>query len=122
MLARALRKPTSQSSAFDTPAERRGRLKADRPGEFHYEEMNDYVALAGSLLRKSHMKYSNVAKATGMCSATASNLAAGRTHYPRFTTIANVLGALGYETVIRAGPTPQQRFIAALEKQEKKAS
>jgi DNA-binding Xre family transcriptional regulator len=88
---------------MDTPAEERGKLASDRVGEFHYEDTSDYVSLAASLLRKSHMKYSHVATATGMSGSTASNLASGKTRYPRFSTIANILGALGYETVIRSG-------------------
>lgn len=88
---------------IETPAEERGRLASDRVGEYHYEEMTDYVKLTASLLRQSHMKYSNVAKATGMSGSTASNLASGKTRYPRFSTIAGILGAMGYETVIRAG-------------------
>jgi transcriptional regulator with XRE-family HTH domain len=38
-----------------------------------------------------------------MSPSTVSNLASGKTHYPRFSTITGILGALGYETVIRAG-------------------
>jgi hypothetical protein len=38
-----------------------------------------------------------------MSPSTASNLAGGKTRYPRFSTIAGTLGALGYETVIRSG-------------------
>lgn len=88
---------------IESPAAERGRLRADRAGEYHYDEMGDYVSLTASLLRQSRMKYSHVAKATGMSGTTASNLASGKTHYPRFSTIAGILGALGYETVIRSG-------------------
>jgi len=88
---------------IETPAEERGRLASDRVGEYHYDELGDYVSLTASLLRQSHMKYNHVAKATGMSGTTASNLASGKTRYPRFTTIAGILGAMGYETVIRAG-------------------
>jgi DNA-binding Xre family transcriptional regulator len=88
---------------IETPAEERGKLNSDRPGEYHYEEMADYVSLTASLLRRSHMKYNHIAKATGMSGSTASNLASGKTRFPRFSTIAGILGAMGYETVIRAG-------------------
>lgn len=88
---------------IQSAAARRGLLRSDRPGEFHFDDTLDYVAFTAGLLRKSHMKYSHVAKGGGMSPSTASNLASGKTRYPRFSTITGVLGALGYETVIRGG-------------------
>jgi hypothetical protein len=88
---------------IDTPAAERGRLKSDVPGEFHFEDTHDYVSFVAGALRRSTMKYSNVAKGGSMSSSTVSNLASGKTHYPRFSTITGILGALGYETVIRGG-------------------
>lgn len=81
----------------------RGRDASDRAGEFHFGDTSDYVKFTAGLLRQSSLKYSAVANAGGMSPTTASNLANGKTHYPRFSTMTGILGALGYETVIRAG-------------------
>lgn len=94
---------------IDTPAAQRGRDQSDKAGEFHFGDTSDYVSFTAGLLRQSHMKYSHVANAGGMSPTTASNLAGGKTHYPRFSTIAGILGALGYETVIRAGAAPRAK-------------
>lgn len=93
----------SQRPVIENPAAERGRLKSDRIGEFHFEDTHDYVSFVAGALRRSTMKYSNVAKGGSMSSTTVSNLASGKTHYPRFSTITGILGALGYETVIRSG-------------------
>ena len=90
-------------STFESPAAQRGRAASDTPGEFHFEDTLDYVTFVAGLLRKSNMKYAHVAKGGSMSPTTVSNLASGKTHYPRFSTIAGSLGAMGYETVIRAG-------------------
>lgn len=87
----------------DTPAADRARAASDKAGEFHFSETGDYVSFVAGRLRQSHMKYSNVAEGGGMSGSTVSNMASGKTRYPRFSTIAGILGALGYETVIRAG-------------------
>jgi len=87
----------------DNPASERGRLAADKPGEFHFDSTLDYINFVAGAVRRSHMKYTNVAKGGGMSPTTVSNLASGKTHYPRFSTITGILGALGYETVIRGG-------------------
>ena len=81
----------------------RGRLQAEKPGEFQFNDTIDYVNFVAGKLRQSKMKYSNVAKGGGMSGSTVSNMASGKTHYPRFSTISGILGALGYETVIRSG-------------------
>src|SRR5258705_9326076 len=88
---------------IESPAQERGRLRSDRAGEFHFDDTADYVSFVAGKLRQSRMKYTNVAKGGGMSSTTVSNMASGKTHYPRFSTISGILGALGYETVIRAG-------------------
>jgi len=96
-----------KKSIIESAATQRGRDQSDRPGEFHFGDTADYVSFTAGLLRKSSMKYSHVAAAASMSPSTASNLASGKTHYPRFSTIAGTLGALGYETVIRAGAAPR---------------
>lgn len=93
----------------ESAATQRGKDQSDRPGEFHFGDQTDYVKFTAGLLRQSSMKYSHIANAGGMSGSTCSNLASGKTQYPRFSTIAGVLGALGYETVIRAGPAPKTK-------------
>lgn len=93
----------SKSPIVDTPAADRARLASDKAGEFHFSETGDYVSFVAGKLRQSKLKYARVADAGGMSGSTVSNMASGKTHYPRFSTIAGILGALGYETVIRAG-------------------
>lgn len=92
------RKPVVENAAT-----MRGWAQATKPGEFQFNDQLDYVTFTAGLLRQSHMKFSAVAEVTHMSPSTASNLASGKTRYPRFTTISGVLGALGYETVIRSG-------------------
>lgn len=89
-----------------TPTEDRGRLAAENPGEFTFHDTLDYVKFVSGQLRASHMKHKDVAKGGGMCASTVSNLASGKTRYPRFGTITGSLGAIGYETVIRGSIKP----------------
>jgi hypothetical protein len=91
------------SSAFESPAATRARLNSDTPGEFHFDDTIDYVTFVAGRLRQSQMKYKHVADGGGMSGSTVSNMASGKTRFPRFGTITGILGALGYETVIRAG-------------------
>ena len=98
-----------KAPVVESAAATRGRDQSDRPGEFHFSDSIDYVSFTAGLLRQSHMKYSNVASAGNMSPSTASNLAHGKTRYPRFSTISGILGALGYETIIRGGPAAKVR-------------
>lgn len=93
----------AQRPIVEDAAVERGRLRAEKPGEFQFNDTMDYVSFVAGKLRQSKMKYTNVAKGGGMSGTTVSNLASGKTHYPRFSTITGILGALGYETVIRSG-------------------
>lgn len=93
-------------AVIEDAATQRARLAADKPGEFHFGDQYDYVTFTAKLLRQSSLKYSTVAKAGSMSPSTASNLASGKTRFPRFSTMTGILGALGYETVIRAGAAP----------------
>jgi hypothetical protein len=93
----------------ESAATQRGRDQSDRPGEFHFGDTHDYVTFTAGLLRQSTMKYSHVAKAGDMSPSTASNMASGKTRFPRFSTMTGILGALGYETVIRAGAVTPRR-------------
>lgn len=82
-------------------AETRGRDQSDQPGEFQFTDAFDYVTFTAGLLQQSGQKYSAIAKTGGMSPSTASNMANGKTRFPRFSTISGILGSLGYETVIR---------------------
>jgi hypothetical protein len=92
-----------KNRVVEDPATERARLRSGTAGEFNFESTLDYVNFVAGRLRQSHMKYTNVAKGGGMSATTVSNLASGKTHYPRFGTITGILGALGYETIIRGG-------------------
>jgi len=96
-------KSVARPRLVESAAEERGRLQAEKPGEFLFEDQYDYVTFVSARLRTSHMKYSHVAAGGGMSPSTVSNMASGKTRLPRFGTITGILGALGYETVIRAG-------------------
>jgi len=84
-------------------ATQRGRLNSDKVGEFHFSDTADYLKFTAKALQSSNLKPSKVAEAGGMASSTASNMAKGKTRYPRFSTITGILGALGFETIIRGG-------------------
>lgn len=100
---RIVREHMRNRPLIELPAAQRAKDASDQPGEYHFDDTLDYVSFVAGKLRGSKMKYTNVAKGGGMSSTTVSNLASGKTHYPRFGTITGILGALGYETVIRAG-------------------
>jgi hypothetical protein len=91
------------SLVVEDPATERARLASDRPGEFRFEDISDYVSFVSGHLRASKMKYAHVAKGGGISGSTVSNMASGKTHYPRFSTMTGILGVLGYETIIRGG-------------------
>ena len=96
--ARAMRR---RFQVVEDASTTRGRDQSDKAGEFHFGDAYDYVKFTAGLINKSGIKYSTIAKTGGMSPSTASNLASGKTHYPRFSTISGILGSLGYETVIR---------------------
>ena len=89
---------------IESAAAIRGKDASPTPGEYHFGDAFDYVKFTAGLLRDSGQKYSTVAKAGGMSPSTASNLAGGKTRFPRFGTISGILGSLGYETIIRGQP------------------
>jgi DNA-binding phage protein len=96
MLDRAMKK-----TIFETQAERRGRLAAEQAGEYVFTDVGDYVSMMASQVRRSSDKYSHIAKAGSMSGTTVSNLASGKTHYPRFSTMFGVADALGLEVTFR---------------------
>lgn len=91
---------TDPKSATEQEATRRGRLKTDQLGEFHFDDTLDAVKFVSGQVRQSSMKYKDVASGH-MSTSTVSNMASGKTHYPRFSTMAGILGALGLEVVFR---------------------
>lgn len=94
-----------QSSVFESEAARRGKLKTDTPGEFHFTSTMDVIDFVAGQLRGSQAKYKDLVKATDDIKSptTISNLASGKTHYPRFSTIFGTAGALGLEVVLTRG-------------------
>jgi hypothetical protein len=84
---------------FESEVERRGKLKSDVPGEFHFTDTTDAIAYVAGEVRSSHMKYSKLAANSGSIKSptTVSKLASGETRFPRFSTMAG----LGKEMVIK---------------------
>ena len=97
-----------QRPLIDSPAADRARLRSDKPGEFHFGDTLDYINFVSSALQQSGLKYSNVAQAGDMSATTVSKMAHRQTRFPRFGTITGILGAMGYETIIRAGPAKKE--------------
>lgn len=93
----------SRKPLIADPSEDRGRLAAERPGEFTFNDTLDYVKFVSGRLRMSSMKAKDVGVGGGICTSTVSKMKSGETRYPRFGTITGILGAIGYETVIRGG-------------------
>ena len=102
---RVVREHMRNRPLIEVPAAARAKDASDTPGEYHFDDTLDYVNFVSGKLRQSKMKFAHVAKGGGMSGTTVSNMASGQTHYPRFSTITGILGALGYETVIRGGKT-----------------
>jgi len=88
------------ASVFETQAERRGRLAAEKAGEWVFTDTADYVSMMASQVRRSKQKYSRLAQGR-MAGSTVSNLASGKTHYPRFSTMFGIADALGLEVTFR---------------------
>ena len=86
---------------FESAAERRGKLKSDTLGEYHFADTFDAINFVAGQVRTSKLKYKNLAQGAGIKSpATVSRLASGQTHYPRFSTIFGTASALGLELVL----------------------
>jgi transcriptional regulator with XRE-family HTH domain len=49
----------------------------------------------------SKLTYSAIANQANCSPATVSNIAAGETRFPRFSTVFNILAALGFDVVVR---------------------
>lgn len=93
---------------FESEAERRGKLQSDTPGEFHFTDTTDAIAYVANEVRTSSMKYSKLASESGSIKSpqTVSKLAHGETRFPRFSTMAGLISALGKEMVIKKRRMP----------------
>lgn len=96
--------------AVESAAAQRGRLRSDTPGEFHFDDTADYLSFVRSQLRQSRMKYKDVVRGADeiRSTSTVSNLASGKTQFPRFSTMTGIMGSLGLELVIRGGGGSKQ--------------
>jgi len=91
----------SRKPLIADPAEDRGRLAAERPGELKFLDTSDYIKFVSGQLRRSSMKAKDVGVGGGMCTSTVSKMKAGETRYPRFGTMFGIIATLGMEVVIR---------------------
>jgi len=92
----------------ETPAERRGRLASDEPGEMVFSSQLAYVeAMQARVRRVTHaagdakVNQKDLAKDGEMSPSTVGNMASGKTHWPRFSTMFGISAALGVEVVFR---------------------
>lgn len=92
-----------KSPLFESEAERRGKIKSDTVGEFHFEDPLDAVHFVAGQVRQSKLKYKNIAVAGSMSGSTVGNMASGKTRYPRFSTMFGLTGAMGLEVVFKRG-------------------
>lgn len=93
----------------ESPAERRGRLASDEPGEMVFTSQLAYVEAMQARVRRATVKVgdepkvrqSDIAKEGEMSPSTVGNMASGKTHYPRFSTMFGIAAALGVEVILR---------------------
>jgi hypothetical protein len=94
----------------ETPAERRGRLAAEEPGELAFSDQFSAVEAMQARLRQAtagtspdRAKQKDIAAQGEMSTSTVGNMASGKTHYPRFSTMFGLAAALGGEWIYRPG-------------------
>lgn len=93
----------------ESPAERRGRLESDEPGEMVFTSQLAYVEAMQARVRRATvrhpdapgLKQKDIAAQGEMSPSTVGNMASGKTHYPRFSTMFGIAAALGVEVVLR---------------------
>jgi hypothetical protein len=85
----------------ESPAERRGRLAADEPGEMVFTSQLAYVEAMQARVRRTQVKMKDIAAEGEMSATTVGNMASGKTHYPRFSTMFGIASALGVEVILR---------------------
>jgi hypothetical protein len=86
---------------IDNPAQRRGKLASDEPGEMVFTDQFSYVQAMQGQVRGAHTKYKDLAERGDMAGSTVSNMATGKTRLPRFSTMFGLSAALGIEVVFR---------------------
>lgn len=90
---------------MESEAERRGRLGSDEPGEMVFSSQLAYVEAMQARIRRrqynAHVKAKDIAEQAEISSSTVGNMASGKTHWPRFSTMFGIASALGVEVVLR---------------------
>jgi len=88
-------------------AERRGRLNSDEPGVLVFNSQLEYVEAmqakvrSATLGREPLVKTKDLAKTGEMSPTTVGNMASGKTHWPRFSTMFGIASAMGLEVILR---------------------
>jgi predicted XRE-type DNA-binding protein len=94
----------------ESEAERRGRMASDEPGEMVFTSQLAYVEAMQARVRKAtvntgseaqRVKQKDIASQGEMSTSTVGNMASGKTHYPRFSTMFGIAAALGVEVILR---------------------
>jgi DNA-binding Xre family transcriptional regulator len=91
----------------ESPAERRGRLASDEPGEMVFGSQFAYVEAMQARVRRvsatgpGRVNQKKLAEEGEMSPSTVSNMASGKTHWPRFSTMFGIAAALGLEVIVR---------------------
>ncbi len=81
-------------------AQAQRQARRERQEEWHLtpEEVCPFLA---HHIMQSKLTYSAIANQAHCSPQTVSNIAAGETHFPRFSTVFNILGSLGFDVVVR---------------------
>ena len=93
-----------KSPIFETETERRGKVQSDQPGEYHFSDQFDAVKLLQGEVRHARVPRKQLAEGGGMASSTVSNMASGKTRWPRWSTMFGLVGVMGLEVVVRRKP------------------
>lgn len=88
-------------TVIENPAQRRGRLAADGPGEMVFTDQFSYVSAMQGQVRASGQKRKTLAEGGDMSASTVGNMASGKTRLPRFSTMFGLAAALGLEVTFR---------------------
>jgi hypothetical protein len=88
-----MRRPTSRPTYTPPPP-----APAD---EYTFDNFADVFRFVAGEVRSAKRTYTAISKRAHVCPSTVSNLASGKTQYPRYSTIVGILDALGYEQVTR---------------------
>lgn len=95
-------------TVYDNPAQRRGKLAAEQPGEMVFTDQFSYVQamqgqvrLATSSKLEHRQSYKHLAEEGDMSGSTVANMATGKTRLPRFSTMFGLAAAMGLEVTFR---------------------